>query len=555
MINGTDGRGLLPAFAGHAPNIKYRSTTNSTKVYYSNNLRIGIKQLPIITVIPLDLNISCGYNLMDQTTLNIPLNVTKCSKTQFQDYTPKTVISESSSFISTTMSIYLDPEYSTPLGGNDVSVVTDLYLSLFSHYVDEEQFVLRVQKCIATPDGDITNDNKMQLVSGGCPADQGVYVKILQNGISFESRFQFKAFAFNGFPLVFITCDVSYCIKYENCIMQCDESSLKTQEPSLKLPGEDTVCYSGSDYITCESKPCVGVCDVVNGCLCRDRTLCIPTSECVMNSNVCCPPGLFWDGVKLCCTETPLCSPPCYSDEVCTYASGVTTCACNESLYKDKTVADLAPLLVCNADMVISVSTCLLKFLGYDYTTMHINDKSNACTLFYSDVINGQYMYSLKLLNQEGWCGNIVTHNSSMVYYTNGLHIDIQKGNLITANPLSFNFTCAYNLIQEKNKSEFSFSNGTDFALNEDLCTNISCCTINLPAITGHSTYNYNISMAAYIDEQFNSPLTDELATDFYVGMFAEADRNNFSLSVEQCIVSPTNNRNSNSSVVLITGG
>ncbi|XP_077151471.1 uncharacterized protein LOC143815762 isoform X2 [Ranitomeya variabilis] len=568
-------------------------TRDSSKIYYSNNIYIAPKHSVIITRNTLKLNISCGYNLTDQTTLNIPVNVTKCSKAKLQDYTPKTGETESSTFQSTTMSAYLDPQYTTPLGSNTVSVGTDLYLSLISHYVDEELFILSVQNCFATSDDNITNTNRVQLVSGGCPANEGVYVKMIQNGLSSEARFQIKAFAFADFPLAYITCKVYYCSKYSACPM-CNEYSLVTQDaPVIVSDKQGTTCYNGTDYIRCDSVLCSGSCALEIGCFCADGdTLCIPATECILISNQCCPSGLFWDIENICCTETPLCSPPCHDDEVCAYASNVTTCVCNSTYYADKTVADLAPLLVCDPGvMVISVSKCLLESLGYDYTTMHINNNSNICTIYYSDVSSGKQVYSFQIEAMEGWCGNIVTRNSSMIYYTNRLYIDIQKGNVINANPISFEFTCAYwlkweqslkmnikrlssaktvsssscEIIQEESillnlDNQWSsnlgipLSNGTDLALNTDLCTNSSCCTINLPSSTEYSPYS--IYMGAYIDGDFTIPLTEiSIGSYVYVGMAASADGKAFSLSVEQCIVSPINNRNDSDSVILISGG
>ncbi|XP_073398690.1 uncharacterized protein [Dendrobates tinctorius] len=388
----------------------------------------------------------------------------------------------------------------------------------------------------------------------------------------------------------------------EHCPSVCSQSLIQFPRPVCLdialFQVSKTRSRDGTDYIICESESCSGACTLGNGCLCADGyTFCIPTTECVFSSDECCPQGLLWDTENICCIETPLCSPPCYNDEVCTYVSNVTTCVCNSTYYADKSkalsVADLAPLLACDPEgyMVISVNKCLLESLGYDYNTMHMNNKSKSCTVYYSEVSNGKQVYSFQIKAMEGWCGNIVTRNSSMVYYTNSLYIDIQIGNVITANPISFEFTCAYSLIWElslkmnikrllsattvssssceilqeesillssdnqwSSNSGIPLSNGTDFALNTDVCTDSSCCIITLPSSMKYSLYP--MYMEAFIDEAFTIPLTEvSVGSYVYVGMAISADANIFSLSVEQCIVSPTNNRNDSDSVILISDG
>ncbi|XP_056416119.1 pancreatic secretory granule membrane major glycoprotein GP2-like [Hyla sarda] len=182
---------------------------DSLKVYYSNVLHIGIQNKSIITVNPTNISFSCSYNLTMQTSLAAAF------KPSFN--TVNISVSGEGSIL-TTMAAYWDQQYTTPVQDNqDVPVGSNIYLGIFSDAQDVSKFVLRTESCYATPDNNVNNVNRVAIVLGGCPANQGITAQVQENGVSLESRIQFNSFAFQGQPLVYITCQVRMCDKNTTC--------------------------------------------------------------------------------------------------------------------------------------------------------------------------------------------------------------------------------------------------------------------------------------------------------------------------------------------------
>ncbi|XP_040278164.1 pancreatic secretory granule membrane major glycoprotein GP2-like [Bufo bufo] len=184
-------------------------TTDSTKVNYTNTLYIGIQNSSIITSNPLNMSFTCSYNLSMQISLVAALKPTI--------NTVNISVSGEGSVL-TTMTAYWDDQFSTPIQENDnVPVGSNVYLGVFSQATDGSSFVIRAESCYATPDNDVNNVNKVSILSGGCPANQGVTAEVLENGVSLESRMKFNSFAFQGQALVYITCEVRLCVKNKTC--------------------------------------------------------------------------------------------------------------------------------------------------------------------------------------------------------------------------------------------------------------------------------------------------------------------------------------------------
>ncbi|XP_075706703.1 pancreatic secretory granule membrane major glycoprotein GP2-like [Rhinoderma darwinii] len=184
-------------------------TINSSIVYYANVLHIGIQNTTIITANPINFSFSCSYNMTMQTSLATAINSVI--------NTVNISINGEGSVV-TTMAAYWDQAYTTPIKDNeDVPVGSNVYLGIFSDVSDVNKFVLRVENCYSTPDNNVNNVNKVAIVSGGCPANQGITTEVQENGVSVESRIKFNSFAFQGQPLVYITCEVRLCDKNTTC--------------------------------------------------------------------------------------------------------------------------------------------------------------------------------------------------------------------------------------------------------------------------------------------------------------------------------------------------
>ncbi|XP_075119206.1 pancreatic secretory granule membrane major glycoprotein GP2-like [Leptodactylus fuscus] len=307
----------------------------------------------------------------------------------------------------------------------------------------------------------------------------------------------------------------------------------------VALKYAESTC-SGNSFEECSA--CGGSCDT-GPCICADSsTVCVPTGgECNTGSNECCPSGLYYDATNVCCTDTPLCNPSCAGDQICKN----TTCQCNSTIYQGKTINDLKPSLVCGPDvMTVSLSRCLLTYLKYNYSTIQLINNSAACLPgLYQTKVNNTLIDNFDLTLKSGWCGNTITNDSTLVYISNTIHIDILKSPIISANPISFNITCAYNK-----------------SMQISLSYSIHPVVINasIPGLNGNGLFD--LTMAAFWDDQYSSPIqqseTVTVGTNFYLGLFVlYADGNKLVLRVDTCIASPVNNRNDPSSVVFVRGG
>ncbi|XP_068121570.1 pancreatic secretory granule membrane major glycoprotein GP2-like [Hyperolius riggenbachi] len=215
-------------------------STDSSKVYYSNVLHIGTvtKANSLITASPINMTFSCSYNLSMQTSLAASIRPVS--------NTVNLTVSGAGSVV-TTMAAYWDAAYSTPIQSTDnVPIGSNVYLGVFTDFADVKTFVLRTESCYATPDNNVNNVNKVAILSGGCPANQGVSAQVQSNGQSLEDRVQFSSFAFQGQALVYITCTVRLCSTNATCTGCNAARSSDNTEATLQIPINFLDGYSSS---------------------------------------------------------------------------------------------------------------------------------------------------------------------------------------------------------------------------------------------------------------------------------------------------------------------
>ncbi|PIO24378.1 hypothetical protein AB205_0120180 [Aquarana catesbeiana] len=318
---------------------------------------------------------------------------------------------------------------------------------------------------------------------------------------------------------------------------------------ALMQKGEAYTCYSytGANTILCSDATCGGgSCTLANGCACNSDgvTTCVPTTECAsVADNICCPTGYYWSPSDKCCTATLICNPACTNDKICTNVSSVATCGCNTTLYSGQNSSSLSPTINCGSSVItVSVSQCLLESLGYDSSSFQLNNNSASCTNAYTQTTNNQSMMTIQALPQTGWCGNVMTTDSSKVYYSNVLHIGIQNKSVITVNPVNLTFSCSYNLTIQT-----SLAGGFNTSTN----------TVNL---TASGVGSVTTTMAAYWDAQYTQPIqssdTVPVGSNVYIGVIANAgDVNTFVLRTESCYATPDNNVNNVNKAVILSGG
>ncbi|XP_068121566.1 uromodulin-like isoform X2 [Hyperolius riggenbachi] len=125
-------------------------------------------------------------------------------------------------FIDTKAQMFSDAGFQNEISsGAPVSLGTYIYfqLTLISPIFDG--YVLRAENCYATPLDNKNSSLRVNLVVGGCPANEEVDTVVLQNGVSTEMKMKLASFKFTDYPLVFIFCDVTLCIKSDICA-QCN---------------------------------------------------------------------------------------------------------------------------------------------------------------------------------------------------------------------------------------------------------------------------------------------------------------------------------------------
>ncbi|KAM3936082.1 uromodulin-like [Leptodactylus fuscus] len=185
-------------------------TKTDTKIYFSNTLYVNPNSGPLITKNPIAVNFSCEYNLTMQTSLNYSLH-------------PVISINNlpsinGSGAYAVTMAVYKNPSFNDPLQQDDfLTVESIIYLGLFSPTMDGNVFALRAEKCFATPINDPNYANPLVFVRGGCAVNNDIQTTIVENGNSTQARIQTTAFLFNGYPEVYIFCDVRLCNKTAGC--------------------------------------------------------------------------------------------------------------------------------------------------------------------------------------------------------------------------------------------------------------------------------------------------------------------------------------------------
>ncbi|KAM4608061.1 uromodulin-like [Discoglossus pictus] len=198
---------------------------SSTHVTYINTLHIPPNSdRGVVTVSNLTLQFSCSYNLTMQTALLTVFKPVMSSG--------NLNVGNTGTEAPTTIAAYLNPSYTEPLqqqSQQQLSVGSTLYFGMSSQFPDTA-FVLRVERCFATPFNDAQSSIVEELIQGGCPTSTGSLIKVEENGISKEVRFSLTSFAFQGYDSVYIFCNARLCNKAsENC-SKCTSSRAETED-------------------------------------------------------------------------------------------------------------------------------------------------------------------------------------------------------------------------------------------------------------------------------------------------------------------------------------
>ncbi|MEE6513918.1 hypothetical protein FKM82_021783 [Ascaphus truei] len=196
-----------------------KMSTNSSHVTYSNMLHIPASTSSgIVSVNNISLNISCSYALNMQTSLATVLHPVMS--------TENLTVESSGIEGAATIAAYINPTYTSPLQQeqqDQLTVGSTLYFGMSVQFPDPI-FVLRVERCFATPNNDPNDPIQVELIRGGCSIGEGPYVKLDANGEATEVRFSIVSFAFQGHNNVYIFCNARMCNNVTSVCTGCTTS-------------------------------------------------------------------------------------------------------------------------------------------------------------------------------------------------------------------------------------------------------------------------------------------------------------------------------------------
>ncbi|XP_073470300.1 uromodulin-like [Aquarana catesbeiana] len=206
-------------------------TDDDSNINISNTVYIGILDKPIITTNNISFNFTCGYTRNMQTSLKLPGNIT-------QQTVYLSGVNGTGSY-PVTMAAYKNPSFTDPYQNNDAVVVgTNIYVGIFVTGADGNQYVLRIETCVASPTDNRSDVNAFYLIKDGCI--QGtVATTVLDNSKALEAGFSISSFQFQNQANVNLFCEVRLCDKTSETCSGCTRAksfNTATNEVEIGLP-------------------------------------------------------------------------------------------------------------------------------------------------------------------------------------------------------------------------------------------------------------------------------------------------------------------------------
>ncbi|XP_062341282.1 alpha-tectorin [Osmerus eperlanus] len=190
----------------------------------------------------------------------------------------------------TKMALYKNSTYRQPYREGEVVLSTRdiLFVGVFVEGADENQLILIVNMCWATPSRYSSDRLRYIIIERGCPNIKDNTIGMAENGVSLTCRFHVTVFKFIGdYDEVHLHCDVSLCDSETNaCKVNCPHNRRMYSEDSehkehILSVGpirrrESDWCEEGNGGCEqiCSSKGAGPVCSCVTGMLQRDGTTC-----------------------------------------------------------------------------------------------------------------------------------------------------------------------------------------------------------------------------------------------------------------------------------------
>ncbi|XP_026225589.1 alpha-tectorin [Anabas testudineus] len=195
----------------------------------------------------------------------------------------------------TKMALYKNSSYRNPYREGEVVLSTrdNLYVGVFVEGADENQLILIVNMCWATPSRYSSDRLRYIIIERGCPNIKDNTIGMAENGVSLTCRFHVTVFKFIGdYDEVHLHCDVSLCDSETNaCKVNCPHKRRMYSEDSehkehILSVGpirrrESDWCEeeNGGCEQICSSKLTGPMCSCVTGTLQRDGKSCRTVSS------------------------------------------------------------------------------------------------------------------------------------------------------------------------------------------------------------------------------------------------------------------------------------
>ncbi|XP_071031171.1 alpha-tectorin [Oncorhynchus clarkii lewisi] len=190
----------------------------------------------------------------------------------------------------TKMALYKNSSYRQPYREGEVVLSTRdvIFVGVFVEGADEDQLILIVNMCWATPSRYSNDHLRYVLIERGCPNVKDNTIGMAENGVSLTCRFHVTVFKFIGdYSEVHLHCDVSLCDHETNaCKVNCphnrrmysDYSDHKEQiltvGPIRRRESDWCEVGNGGCEQICTSKGMGAMCSCVTGMLQRDGKSC-----------------------------------------------------------------------------------------------------------------------------------------------------------------------------------------------------------------------------------------------------------------------------------------
>eukprot|EP00063_Salmo_salar_P017752 XP_013992587.1 PREDICTED: alpha-tectorin-like [Salmo salar] len=197
----------------------------------------------------------------------------------------------------TKMALYKNSSYRQPYREGEVVLSTRdvIFVGVFVEGADEDQLILIVNMCWATPSRYSNDHLRYVLIERGCPNVKDNTIGMAENGVSLTCRFHVTVFKFIGdYSEVHLHCDVSLCDHETNtCKVNCphnrrmysDYSDHKEQiltvGPIRRRESDWCEVGNGGCEQICTSKGMGAMCSCVTGMLQRDGKSCRAVSSSV----------------------------------------------------------------------------------------------------------------------------------------------------------------------------------------------------------------------------------------------------------------------------------